>query len=332
VMYLPFMDSWPTPLTPQTYHYDGHWPGRGETTASLIDHYMTAPDIGDGLSQSYRDAFFAVQRQFIDHFKQQGWRQTEMQSFYGGKNTHRLDYGADMWWTTDEPYHWSDWLALQFFCTLWTEGRRAAGADPAIWSARADLSRPMWTGRVLDSVVNSVYWGGFTNARWYQRAAWLSETTGLRSRAYGSANPATESNTQTVSTLLQVWSHGANGFLPWQTLGNDASLDVNDNGGGNSLLVPGTRFGLPVVGDMRIKALRDGEQIIEYLVILTDRYRLQREQVAAWLATALVLSTDTRAGAAPDDADGARVSSLTDWQIAALRRRLAELIVARPPG
>jgi hypothetical protein len=329
VMYLPFEDSWPTPLSRQTYNYQGHWPGKRESQQSLIDHAMTAPHIGDGLSQSYKDEILAVQKQFVEHFGRQGWNQTEMQLFYGGKNTHRLDYGSNMWWTTDEPYHWDDWLALQFFCNLWAQGRRALAADPRVWSIRADLSRPMWTGRVLDTIVDHVYWGGFTNTRSYQRAAWLSENTGLRSRAYGSVNPATESNTQTVSALLQVWSHGANGFLPWQTLGNDDSLDANDNVGGNTLLAPGTRFGVPVVGDMRLKALRDGEQIIEYLVILADRYQLPREQVGALLAKALPLSASRVTGAALDDAEAARFGTLSDWQIAGLRRALAELIVAR---
>jgi hypothetical protein len=328
VLYLPFEDSWPTPLSRQTYNYAGHWPGKGEATQYLVDHYMTASYIGDGLSQSYKDAFLAVQRQFVEHFTQQGWNRTEMQLFYGGKNTHRLDYGSNMWWTTDEPYHWDDWLALQFFSNFWAQGRRALGADPAIWSVRADLSRPMWTGRVLDTIVDSVYWGGFTNAKWYQRAAWLSENTGLRIRAYGAVNPASESNTQTVSTLLQVWLHGGNGFLPWQTLGNDASLDTNDNVAGNTLMVPGARFGIPVVGDMRLKALRDGEQIIEYLVILMERYQLEREQVEALLVKALPLSADSATGAAQDDAEAGRFSTLQDWHIAALRRTLAELIVS----
>ena len=328
VMYLPFEDSWPTPLSRQTYTYAGHWPGQGEARRYLVDHSMAAPYIGDGLSQGYKDAFLAVQRQFTEHFAQRGWRRTEMQLFFGGKSTHRLDYGSNMWWTTDEPYHWEDWLALQFFSNLWAQGRRALGADPAIWSVRADLSRPMWTGRVLDTIADTAYWGGFTNARWYQRAAWLSANTGLRSRAYGSANAATASNTQTVSMLLQVWAHGGDGFLPWQTLGNDASLDTNDNVAGNTLMVPGARFGIPVVGDMRLEALRDGQQIIEYLVILMERYHVSREQVGAALLDALPLSANRASGAAQDDAEAGRFSTLQDWHIAELRRALAELIVS----
>ena len=127
-MYLPFEDNWPTNLTPQTYHYAGHWPGKGESRDAITQHYLTAPYIGDALSHDYKDAFLAVEKQFIEHFAQKGWKRTEMQCFFGGKNTHRIDYGSNLWWTTDEPMHWDDWLALQFFDRLWTEGRGTADA------------------------------------------------------------------------------------------------------------------------------------------------------------------------------------------------------------
>ncbi len=108
VMYLPFEDSWPTPLTEETYDYPGHWPGRGEARRHLVDHYMTAPYVADALSMEYISAFLAVQQQFIEHFAEMGYDRTEMRCFYAGKNTHRIDYGSNMWWTTDEPYHWDD--------------------------------------------------------------------------------------------------------------------------------------------------------------------------------------------------------------------------------
>lgn len=328
VMYLPFIDSWPTPLSPETYRYSGAWPGRGGDRAALTDHYMAAPYIGDGLSASYQDAFLEVERQFVEHFARQRWNRTEMQLFFGGKNTHRINFGTNIWWTTDEPYHWDDWLALQFFGHLWTQGRKALGANPATWSVRADVSRPMWTGRVLDTVVDTIYWGGFSDARSYRRAAWLSEHTGVKTRAYGTANAATASNTESVSTLVQVWLHGADAFLPWQTLGDEASLDQNDNVDGNTLLVPGTRFALRVVGDMRLKALRDGQQLIEYLVLLGDRYGLQREQIRAMLEKVIPLSAETT-GVAVDEAGRQRFGVLESWQLAALRRALAELIASR---
>ena len=328
-MYLPFEDSWPTPLTPQTYSYQGHWPGRGENVRFITEHYLRAPYIGDGLSQGYRDAFLAVQRQFIAHFRERGWTRTEMQCFFGGKNTHRIQWGVNMWWTTDEPYHWDDWLALQFFLRLWATGR--GDADPRLWAARGDISRPQWQGRVLAGAVDTVYFGAgaFSGPDWYRRCQTLARETGLKLMTYGSANRDTESNTRSVAWLLNVWLNGGNGALPWQTLGEDGALDNQDAsaGGGNALIVPAKRFGLPVVGDLRLKALRDGQQLIEYLAILVDRAKLQREQVAALVRQAVPIEARAKAGAGADNAEALQFGTLSAWQIAELRRLVAERIV-----
>jgi hypothetical protein len=252
-----------------------------------------------------------------------------MQCFYGGKNTHRIDWGSNMWWTTDEPYHWDDWLALQFFCRLWTQGRGAA--DRHQWAARADISRPQWQGRVLAGTVDTVYFGAgaFSSPAVYRRCRTLEQETGLKLMTYGSANPDNESNTRSVVWLLNAWLNGANGALPWQTLGDEKALDVNDAaaGGGNALIVPGDRFGLEAVGDMRLKALRDGQQLVEYLKLLAERRGLQREQVRAMVQAALQLQAGTRPGAGADNADALQFGTLQAWQLSELRRCVAELIV-----
>ncbi|MHC4716437.1 MAG: hypothetical protein ACYS5V_05660 [Planctomycetota bacterium] len=333
-MYLPFEDSWPTPLTRQTYNYQGHWPGRGESNDHITKHYMTAPYIGDALSQDYKDAFAAVQKQFVKHFRRKGWNRTEMQCFYGGKNTHRTQYGVNMWWTTDEPYHWDDWLSLQFFDRLWTKGRKALGVGADRWAARADISRPQWQGKVLDGIVDTVYFGtgAFGSADMYRRCRLLEQDTHLKVMVYGSANPDNASNTQSVVWILNAWTNRANGVLPWQTLcGSERALDTNDSAtSGNALLVPAEqRLGMTVVGDMRLKALREGQQIAEYMKILADRHGLTREQIKAMVHAAVRIKAGVAAGAGADNADALRFSTLKAWQIAELRRTLAELIVSK---
>ncbi len=329
-MYLPYEDSWPTPLSKKTYDYQGPWPGRGDSAEYITQHYLTAPYIGRALSDEYKEAFRAVQRQFVEHFREMGYTRTEMQCFYGGKVTHRIDFGANMWWTTDEPYHWDDWMALQYFCWWWTDGARRAGANSRRWTARADISRPQWQGRVLDGIVNEVYYGagGFNSPAMVRRCRILAQDTGLNVRTYGGANRDTESNTQSVSALLNAWTDGADAYLPWQTLGSDKALDKGDRGasGGAALLVPGDRFSLPVVADMRLKAFRDGQQLIEYLVLLGRRHKLNREQIRAMLHEAVRLDAKSRPGAGLDNADSMQFAVLSPWQISQLRRRLAELI------
>ena len=328
-MYLPLGDSWPTPLTKETYNYQAQWPGKGDPIDGIVEHYLTAPYIGSALSREYREAFLAVQRQFIEHFRERNYTQTEMQCFFGSKATHRINYGSNVWWTTDEPYHWDDWLALQFFLHLWSSGRGTA--EGRLWAARADISRPQWQGRVLNGIVDAAYFGagGFNTPAMVRRCRTLARESGLKLRSYGTVSRDDAGNTQTVATLLDAWSNGADAFLPWQTLGTANSLDRNDAGanGGAALLVPGDRFGWEVVGDFRLKALRDGQQLIEYLTLLAKRRQLTREQIRAVIRDAVGLEARARDGAGVDDADAVRFSSLSAWQIAELRRRVAERIV-----
>ena len=108
-------------------------------------------------------------------------------------------------------------------------------------------------------------------------------------RAYGSASGHNRSNTETVSLILNTWLNGADGFLTWWSVGRDRSLDRQEGCQGNALFVPGDRFGLSVVGDMRLKAFRKGEQLVEYLVLLGKKYDLSRRQLKHMVVMALGL-------------------------------------------
>jgi len=251
-----------------------------------------------------------------------------LQCFYGGKATHRSEYNVNMWWTTDEPYHLSDWLAIQFFNRMWADGRKAAGGDPRIWVSRSDISRPNWQGRMLEGILDTQY-GAMGTDLSNRRLRILHEETGVKINDYGSANGDADSNTQSVVLLLRVWLNGGNAHLPWQTIGSDLSLDTGDRsgGGGNALLVPGKRFGLDVVGDYRLKALREGQQIIEYMTILGERTGMKREQIDAMLAKSVDISFGWKKGASLEDADAKRAATLRAWEIAQLRKKLAEMIV-----
>ena len=336
-MALPFADSWPTPLTKQTYNYQGHWPKRGESTDHITAQMMNAPYIGDALSQDYKDAFLAAQKQFVEHFRAKGWNRTEMQCVFVGKSTHRTNYGINMWWRTDEPYHWEDWLALQFFNRLWTTGRKRLGASRTRWSARADISRQQWQGRVLEGAIDNVYFGSgwLSSPAMTRRCRILARENPLVLRVYGGASADNGSNTASLAWIVSAYLNGADAALPWQALGNDKALDAGDSAigggsGGAGLIAPGKRFGTGPVADMRLKAFRDGQQLAEYLNIVEKRYGLNREQVRVMVGRAIRLRGATKAGAAADNADALRFGTLKAWQISELRRTLAELIVKKP--
>jgi hypothetical protein len=340
-MTLPLEDSWPAPLTPETYKYPGYWPTQGDDPSRIVEHYLQSPPIEKGLTDEYKAAFAAVQRQFVDHFREKGYAQTQMQCFFGGKVSNRIQFGTNVWWTTDEPCFLSDWLALQFFTQLWSSGR--GQADPRLWAARADVSRPQWQGLMLAGRADVVYYGagGQADAAMIRRCRWLTQETGVQVRAYGSLAHEALSTLENIVLLVDAWCDGAHAFAAWQTLGTDPALDRNDAGteGGVALMVPGDRFGIGPVADIRLKALRDGQQLIEYLALLQRQRKLTREEIKAIVHEATRPQDQAQRGEPIEDADAIEFTSFTAWQVAELRRRILEALldgqnpaVAQRPG
>ncbi len=333
VMYLPFEDSWPVHLNKDTYKYNGPWVSlegwrmnrSGEeyqnAVIQLNEHYLKSEYIGSALSKDYIEGFTKAATLFVKHFKAMGWNNTEMQCFYGGKKTHRIDYGSEMWWQTDEPIHWDDWMALQFFGNLWTKTIQKLEADSNIWVARGDISRPKWQGKVLNGVIQAQY-GCMGSEPDNTRLKLLKEQTGVRLRDYGGLGYEGLSYSQVISKVLNTYLSGGDAFLPWQTLGGDDCLDKNKT---TTLFVPGKRFGLKVVSDMRLKAFRDAEQLIEYCVLLSNKYKLSRESIRKFINQFIKVGLE-RTSANPDNADANQASTFCAWQVSEVRKQVAKLI------
>ena len=84
---------------------------------------------------------------------------------------------------------------------------------------RADISRPQWRRDSLDGLLDYHVVGGAM--RNYPRLVFERKRTfGEIVLEYGSTNPIEGSNLQPVAWCLDAWSLGADGVLPWQTVGN----------------------------------------------------------------------------------------------------------------
>jgi hypothetical protein len=83
-----------------------------------------------------------------------------------------------------------------------------------------------------------------------------------------------------------------------------------------------------VVGDIRLKAFRDAQQLIEYLSIRGQKRDLSRQQLRRLVTDAAGLTTTIRPGISADNADAMTYGTLKDWQIQQLRQAIARLIVA----
>ena len=93
-----------------------------------------------------------------------------------------------------------------------------------------------------------------------------SETCGEIVVEYGGTNPVEGSNVQPVGWCLDAWSLGADGVLPWQTVGNGESWSKADE---LALFYPAARRTerRGRVPSVRLKAYRRGQQDVEYLTL-----------------------------------------------------------------
>jgi len=287
VLYLPLREDWPTPLTPQNYHYRGPWPGRGDPFSLMWEHHATAPPIEDALAPIYRERLKHAEIAFLDHFRAKGWTHTELHFFLNAKMKDRVDYGHSTWWNLDEPLYWPDWAALRFYLEFFRDNLPPSAASR--WWTRADISRPEWLRGALGSAARIVYTGGPLDAAQARRCRTLVRDLHLRWQVYSAAGNENAPPAETAAWVLGAWMDGAQGVLVWQTLApRDAWTGYDPpNAPGTALLATwnGASFSHKSLGerprvaaDLRVKALRDAQQLTEWLEIWVERKGLRRAQ------------------------------------------------------
>ncbi len=243
--YLPLFENWPTPMEG---NYNGdYWADRA------------FPD-------SYRRNFVEVSRQFAEHIRGKHWDDTLFQCFFNGKN----NFKENGWsrgtcpWLLDEPSNFQDYWALRWFGAAWHEGINQAPPGKAKLAFRCDISRPQWQRDALDGVLDYNVVG--TAMRQYPRIVMdRKEANGEIVVEYAGSNAVEDSNMQPVGWSLDAWSRGADGVLPWQTIGSDESWKKADE---LSLFYPGRDANEGPTPSIRLKAYRRGEQDVEYLTLL----------------------------------------------------------------
>jgi Domain of unknown function (DUF4091) len=314
IFYLPMHENWPAHIEP---NYNGNpWADRAFTTA-------------------YRAAFVEASRQFTRHADAKGWNDTLLMCFLNNK----YDFKMRGWsrgsspWLLDEPASFPDFWALRYFGAAFHEGVKAAraGSTPPATAKlvfRCDVSRPEWQRDALDGLLDyNVVGGAF---RPYHRIVMDRKAAqGQVVLEYSSANPIEESNIHAVGWSLDAWSLGADGVLPWQTIGTGASWREADP---LSLFYPGNR-GREPVPSVRLKAYRRGQQDVEYLTLLALTTGEPRWSVAQRVREALMLAGE-RGGsglAAAEDAGLLRFRTLRPQDAWRLRTRVGQALSEAHP-
>ncbi|MFM9065922.1 MAG: hypothetical protein ACKOUR_01140, partial [Planctomycetota bacterium] len=315
--YLPLHENWPTTMA--TGYQGGYW----------ADHAFTP---------EYRAAFVQMAQQFAEHLSQRGWNSTMFQGFLNNK----VDFKVNGWsrasspWLLDEPANWHDYWALRWFGLAFHEGVRQASPSARL-AFRADISRPEWQRDSLDDVLdyNVVQGGAFHRYRSLvlNRKQQFQQTVVV----YGGTSLPSQNRLQPVAWCWDSWLSGADGVLPWQTVGTDQSWQREED---TCLFYPGGAVEQrePVVS-LRLKAYLRGQQDAEYLTLAARALRVERLQFAqavrellhdwgvAWKAE----SRGTGAAVA-EDAGRLEFQQISSELLARLRAELARRLVAAKPA
>lgn len=309
--YLPLFENWPTPIEP---NYNGdYWSDRAFT-------------------DRFRKDFVEVSRQIAEHLNSKGWNDTLFECFFNGKN----DFKRNGWsrgtspWLLDEPANYQDFWALRDFGGLFHQGVNKARAGRAKLVFRADISRPQWQRDVMDDVLDvSVVGSAF---RRYRRMVLdRKERLGQVVFEYGGSNPIEEPNVQPAAWALDIWTLGADGVLPWQTIGTARSWKEADE---LSLFYPDPKGG-PPVPSVRLKAYRRGQQDVEYLTLYARTSGEPRWAVANRVRETLALAGERRGSGFAGGEDAGRIdyAKLSPADLWSLRVRIGSaLSAAHPPA
>ena len=318
--YLPLHENWPS-LMEGNYNGD-YWADRA-------------------FPASYRRAFVIAARQITAHVQARRWIETLFQGFLNNKNNFK-ERGwsrATSPWLLDEPASFQDYWALRYFAQAFHEGINQASAGRGQTSAaaprlvfRADISRPQWQRDTFDGLLDyNVLASSF---RKYPRMVLdRKRKWGEIALEYGSTNAVEGSNLQPVAWCLDVWTLGADGVIPWQTVGTAESWDQADD---LSLFYPPRRAGSrpSPIPSIRLKAYRRGQQDVEYLTLWSQLHNEPRWAVGQQVRASLKLA-GTRQGTGftgGEDAGRIDYGRLRARDVWALRVALGESLSQAHPA
>ena len=273
--------------------------------ANIFEEYdETARPVDAAFSDDYKASFRKALADAAEHFTESGWNDSRFLFYLNNK----MDYKRNGWsrasspWLLDEPASFQDFTALRFFASqlrlalddadMVTQGNgsvktKNASAKTRPILFRADISRPQWSRDALDGLLDVNVVGGDAFRRYNRRVLERRDRFGELVYAYGTTAGPDLNGWQPVAWALDAWTLGADGIVPWQTIGNDESWKKGDE---LSLFYPATeKSGGKVVASIRLKAYRRGQQDVEYLTALCNATGRPRWDVAQALRKRLTL-------------------------------------------
>jgi hypothetical protein len=287
-MYLNLFENWPGVM--QDYQWNNY--PRATSTEEykqiIALHAVEAGPIEQGFSDSYKDRFSAVARDFAEHLRERGWTQTRYLIYLNNKHIYRDPARGSAngvsWWLLDEPNYRDDYRALSFFGHL---AKRWLDEYPDVQILfRTDISyidfmRDLLTGQIDLNCISK---------RFFSKNRYLIDHRnrfGQEYWNYSSTNHPRDTNVSMRSWCWRVWLNGGDGLLPWNAVRGAGAWDRAEQ---LTVFYPGSKLGVnEPFASLRLKAYRRGQQDVEYLVLLAEKEGWDREGLSKVITDALDL-------------------------------------------
>jgi hypothetical protein len=304
--YLPLNENWP--MDQEKYFRGGYW-----------------------VESAYDDAYWREFREaagrFAEHFAAKGWTEPMFEFYLNNKVYFKRDRD-NRWdacsapWVFDEPVNTQDFWALRRFgLEFW----RGVAAHPgARFTFRGDISRPEWQRDLLDGVINEEVVSGVLRT-YHHRVIDRAERLDNLVYMYGTANPIGSSNAMPAAWCVETWALGADGVVPWSTIGKADAWTKPDQ---LSLFYPTPEGPVP---SLRLKSFRAGQQLTEYLTMYVALSGQSRAAVGEAVLAEPGLSAKLEKKS-ETDAGGSLFGPEAHRSLTALRQRLGSWLDAKAPA
>ena len=302
--YLPFNEGWP--LDYYKFYTKAYWPE-------------------DAFGPEYRTKWTKVFADFAKMANARKWHDTMFWFFLNGK-VYNKGGGwerAVSTWVMDEPVNTIDFWALRWYGLLWHQAVDPVKGDAKMWY-RADISYGAFGRNTMWGALDMECMGGAgvqkTRVKKDEQVLWGHSTW----THYGAANRPEDANIQPVVWCLTSWVDGSVGVVPWDTIGDEKHWSQGEQ---TAVLLPHKDGPMASV---RLKAFRQGQQMVEYLTLLEATHNQPQYAVAAGVQQAVNLA-GTIHKTSESDAGTIRFEKADPTALWALRYRVGEMVSAKKP-
>jgi hypothetical protein len=296
-----------------------------------LDAYYddTKPSMEEAFTSAFRVPYIAAARHIIQHYADQGWNKTKSHMYlnYSFKKPSAQTTSYFSMFHFDESKYRSDYQAHAIYAGLLKEAKK--GMKGIHVGYRIDIGRNEFMRTYMDGLLDlNVSSGGSWRNPGFNR---------LRTRRFGEEMWSYGGGSLKRSAILQrawalkAFSLGANGIMPWNSVGKEGTHFKAQDGNNVCLIyVPSERLGTAKPSpSVRLKMLRRGVQDVELLLNVMEKHNISRFQVEDTLKK--ILSASSEKGVTLDAAGVAYLQKfeLTQEGLEDLRKLLIKLAVLR---